>query len=255
MYTIGEFARIVGITAKMLRHYDDIGLLPAKRASLDNDYRYYEEGQFASARLIARLRKADMPLAEIAKVQDRLASGADTADLLRAHLSLLSQRQSALDACVMECNALISSNLKEVKMDYKVKVENVGAQKVVSVRKEMALTQMGEVLGELFKVAGKRCAGPPFTIYHDPEFMGEGVTDMEVALPVFVGDDAKVLPSIKAVTTIHKGPYNELGQAYKAVMDYIKENHLEFAGPPREAYLTEPDAKGGPETKIIVPVK
>jgi DNA-binding transcriptional MerR regulator len=62
---IGEFARRSRLSAKALRLYDELGLLPPARVDEDSGYRLYEPGQLKQARLIAALRQLQMPLADI----------------------------------------------------------------------------------------------------------------------------------------------------------------------------------------------
>ena len=63
--SIGEFARRSRLSAKALRLYDELGLLPPARVDEDSGYRLYEPGQLKQARLIAALRQLQVPLAEI----------------------------------------------------------------------------------------------------------------------------------------------------------------------------------------------
>jgi DNA-binding transcriptional MerR regulator len=62
---IGEFASRSRLSAKALRLYDELGLLPPARVDEDSGYRFYEPGQLKQARLIASLRQLHFPLAEI----------------------------------------------------------------------------------------------------------------------------------------------------------------------------------------------
>ncbi|MGI8875738.1 MAG: MerR family transcriptional regulator, partial [Egibacteraceae bacterium] len=41
-YTVGEVARVAGVTVRTLHHYDEIGLLPPSRRT-HAGYRYYAE--------------------------------------------------------------------------------------------------------------------------------------------------------------------------------------------------------------------
>jgi serine/threonine protein phosphatase PrpC len=66
LLTIGAFARASGLTAKALRLYDDMGLLVPAAVDPESGYRLYEPAQLDRARLIARLRRIGMPLAEAA---------------------------------------------------------------------------------------------------------------------------------------------------------------------------------------------
>jgi DNA-binding transcriptional MerR regulator len=62
---IGEFASRSRLSAKALRLYDEMGLLPPARVDEDSGYRFYGAGQLKQARLIAVLRQLHFPLAEI----------------------------------------------------------------------------------------------------------------------------------------------------------------------------------------------
>jgi DNA-binding transcriptional MerR regulator len=63
--SIGEFARRSRLSAKALRLYDELGLLPPARVDEDSGYRSYEPGQLKQAGLIAALRQLQVPLAQI----------------------------------------------------------------------------------------------------------------------------------------------------------------------------------------------
>ena len=93
MRSIGETARDSGLGVSALRFYDRAGVLVPAWVDPVSGYRWYEPRQLEEARLLACLRRAGMPLADIRLV---LAgwSGADTdlvRKLLTAHLRRLEQ--------------------------------------------------------------------------------------------------------------------------------------------------------------------
>ena len=63
--SIGEFARLSRLSAKALRLYDELGLLPPAQVDPDSGYRWYAAGQLDDARLVASLRQIGVPLAQI----------------------------------------------------------------------------------------------------------------------------------------------------------------------------------------------
>jgi len=67
---IGEFARLSRLSPKALRLYDELGLLRPARTDPVSGYRFYGRDQLARARLVALLRRLDMPLARIHAVCD-----------------------------------------------------------------------------------------------------------------------------------------------------------------------------------------
>lgn len=82
MLTIGDFARATGLTAKALRLYDDLDLLPPAEVDPGTGYRYYRPEQVEPARLVARLRSAGVPLATIATITEADAPEVAVAALL-----------------------------------------------------------------------------------------------------------------------------------------------------------------------------
>lgn len=88
MRSIGETARDSGLSVSALRFYDGAGVLVPVRVDPVSGYRWYGPEQVEEARLLARLRRAGMPVADIRLVLAGWA-GADTdlvRGLLRAHL-------------------------------------------------------------------------------------------------------------------------------------------------------------------------
>lgn len=78
-YRIGELARLSGVSVRMLRHYDEIGLLPAMTA--ENGYRYYDGESLKRLQEILFYRAFDMGLEEIRI----LLEGGDRLDRLQRH--------------------------------------------------------------------------------------------------------------------------------------------------------------------------
>ena len=68
MLKIGEFSKLSRVSVRMLRHYDEIGLL--KPAVIDpfTDYRYYREDQLPTACRIAALKDMGFSLADIVRI-------------------------------------------------------------------------------------------------------------------------------------------------------------------------------------------
>ncbi|PKI03556.1 MerR family transcriptional regulator [Glaciecola sp. 33A] len=64
---IKKLASFTGVSAKTIRYYEDIGLLPkAKRG--DNDYRYYDEEDVSLLKFIRRCKELRIPLADIKRL-------------------------------------------------------------------------------------------------------------------------------------------------------------------------------------------
>jgi PPM family protein phosphatase len=68
LLTISEFARAARLSPKALRLYDSLGLLRPARVDEWTGYRYYSPDQLDQARLVAWLRRIDLPLAKIKEI-------------------------------------------------------------------------------------------------------------------------------------------------------------------------------------------
>ncbi|MET7295106.1 MerR family transcriptional regulator [Streptomyces griseoloalbus] len=109
MRSIGEMARDSGLGVSALRFYDRAGVLVPDRVDPVSGYRWYAPGQLDEARLLARLRRAGMPLADIRLVLAGWA-GAETdlvRQLLDAHLRRLEQGLSEARAQFSTLRALL----------------------------------------------------------------------------------------------------------------------------------------------------
>jgi DNA-binding transcriptional MerR regulator len=88
-WSIAQVARMSGVTARTLRHYDDVGLLKPDHVGA-NGYRYYEEPQLLRLQQILVLRELGLALSDIAAALD---SEPDTlAALRRQHARLIVER-------------------------------------------------------------------------------------------------------------------------------------------------------------------
>jgi DNA-binding transcriptional MerR regulator len=91
MRGIGQMARDCGLTVSALRFYDSAGVLVPARVDPHSNYRWYADDQVPTARLVARLRRVGMPLADICYVLEHRRDRAVVDGLLEAHLRRLEQ--------------------------------------------------------------------------------------------------------------------------------------------------------------------
>ncbi|MEU6232549.1 MerR family transcriptional regulator [Kitasatospora sp. NPDC047058] len=87
--SIGELARDSGLGVSALRFYDGAGVLAPAWVDPQTGYRWYAPGQLADARLLCRLRRVGLPLADIRAVLDAAPGSGAGRQVVDAHLRRL----------------------------------------------------------------------------------------------------------------------------------------------------------------------
>lgn len=99
--TIGQAAERSGVSPKMLRHYESLGLLPpvARTAS---GYRLYGEKEVHTLRFIRRARDLGFSMAEIAELlklwQNRRRASGQVKRIAQSHIADLDRRMAEMQA-------------------------------------------------------------------------------------------------------------------------------------------------------------
>lgn len=97
---IGQVSRATGVSQRMIRHYEKIGLIPPA-GRRDSGYRDYGERDLHTLGFIGRARDAGFPIEEIRKLlalwNDRGRSSADVKALALARASELKRKARQLN--------------------------------------------------------------------------------------------------------------------------------------------------------------
>ena len=98
-FNIGEAAARSGVSAKMVRHYESLGLLSAVARSASG-YRRYGDKEVHTLRFIRRARELGFSMAEIAVLlklwQNRRRASADVKRIAMRHVADLERRMAAM---------------------------------------------------------------------------------------------------------------------------------------------------------------
>lgn len=100
-WNIGEAARRSGVSARMVRHYEGLGLLPAV-ARTESGYRQYSEADIHTLRFVKRSRDLGFSMEEIAELvglwHNRRRTSASVKRIAQKHLGELEQRIADMQA-------------------------------------------------------------------------------------------------------------------------------------------------------------
>lgn len=260
MFTIGAFSRLGHVSARMLRHYDRLGLLHPAHVG-ENGYRQYDAMQLPVLRQIETLKGYGFSLADIKELlplpKEELARRIH-ARRLKAYEELAALRETLR---AME-DAIIQMEGTSMAMEkYHVIVMQQPPQKVYGLRKKISIGKVHELFGELYaemEQKGLKRAGVTQLVFLGDEFDYDCMDVEAQAEVVGEGEGVKELPAQLCVVTNHIGPYEETRYAYDAIAAWMAEHpEYEVAGPSMERYLKDEGMVLSPEeleTGILFPV-
>lgn len=105
-YGVDQLSKLSGVSARALRHYEQLGLLsPGRRDA--NGYRVYGEAEVVRLQQILLYRELGVPLAEIGRIL--CAKDFDVAAALQSHLAALREKRARTDALIKNVERTIQS--------------------------------------------------------------------------------------------------------------------------------------------------
>lgn len=261
MLTSGGFARRSGLSPKALRLYERIGLLRPAEIEDANGYRRYHETQLYAARLIALLRRLDMPLARIAAVVE--ARGPAAADLLDRYWAEVEQRLATQRELAGRLAAGLAGSVPPDTLE--VRCRDVPEQHVLTEQRHVTAAQLPwihDATARLTAAAAERggVTGPRFVVFH-ATVTEDAAAPVEVCLPVDAGRfDPAAYPlrtepaHREAYVPVTRGQFEPplILSVYDAVRRWARGTGHRAAGPPREVYGY--DAADGPVCDVALPV-
>lgn len=270
MLKIGDFSKLSRISIRMLRHYDEIGLLAPEMTDSFTGYRYYSEAQLTAANRITALKDMGFGLAVIAEmtrgaknpeafVERLLAKRAET----EGQIDLARRRLRLLDTMVQRIRE------DDTAMNYNVTLKELPERYVASVRQRIPTYEQE---GLLWKILMEETAplhmqdGDPcytMAVFHDGEYQ-ETQVDVEVQKTV-KGSYAntknvvfKTEPALLIASATYQGGYDQMTAVNEAVANWVEDNGYVFGGQAFNIYHVSPYETQNPDefvTEVCYPVK
>ena len=249
MFKIGEFSRLSRVSVRMLRHYDQLGLLTPSQTDPFTGYRYYSAEQLPRLNRILALRDLGFSLEQIAGLLDEDLSIEQLLGMLKLkraeveeQMKLEGQRLARLEGRIRQMSE------SPVHSAYDVILRDIEPELVATYREVAAdddrIQQMFDTVETyVTQFDGVRADKPPFSIYYDDEYR-ETDMDIEVAVPLKYAipesESIRVrqmprLPNVACV--VHVGEYANVYQAYNALLAWIESNDYRMTVPIREVYV------------------
>lgn len=244
MFKIGDFSKFSRVTIKMLRHYDEIGLLKPAHVDPFTSYRYYTADQLPRLNRIIALKDLGFSLEQISTLLDDDLPTSEIHGMLKLKRAEIERRVQAELARLAQVEARIA----QINVPYEVVLRQIAPQMVATIREVVPGT--GKAISRLFERVETHVAkhharqtAPPLMIYHDPDYR-ENEIDVEVAVPVSAvipGDEQVRVRELAGCSTmacvIHTGSYAVIQQAFNALFAWIDTHDYQITGASREVYL------------------
>jgi DNA-binding transcriptional MerR regulator len=100
-YAIGEISRLVGLSQRTIRYYEEIGLLHSVRR-IENGKRVYTDNDVRRLKFINRLKVLGLSLAEMVELEKVYRKQRNNREILPKLLEILDERAAQIDERVAQ---------------------------------------------------------------------------------------------------------------------------------------------------------
>jgi DNA-binding transcriptional MerR regulator len=260
VFRIGEFSRIARVSCRLLRYYDELGLLGPARIDGDSGYRWYSASQLPRLNRILVLRDLGLSLEQIGRA---LASELPAAELRGMLLMRRAEVEQSIETEVQRLRQ-IESRIAQIEGGGQLTTDDVvlreePARRLLSLRRTVASFADGvRLIGELSELVPRavasRALGQFVVIAHATEFEPENL-DVEFGffLDAEVGRDVR-LPDGRTLTVrdvaplewiaacVRIGPPQNAHLTTARIGQFVESNGYRISGPNREIFLERPHA-------------
>jgi DNA-binding transcriptional MerR regulator len=270
MLKIGDFSKLSRISIRMLRHYDEIGLLVPKTTDSFTSYRYYGEDQLPVASRITALKDMGFGLSTIGEILKSYDNPQALADFLAIkQAEVLAEAEETGRRLLLLDTAIKRLRKDDTAMNYNVILKNLPERYVASVRKVIPSYNQEGILWNLMmtetaplqmQLADNCCS---LAIFHDEGYK-ENDVDVEIQITVkgSYPDTEHVVfkttPVVEIASATYKGSYEQLTAVNRAVANWVNDNDFEFNGAMFCIYHVSPAQTQNPAelvTEVCYPVK
>ena len=252
MLNIGEFARLGQVSTRMLRHYDELGLLRPDRVEPASGYRLYNVSQLARLHQIVAMRDMGFGLEQIGQALATDVSVKELRGMLRLRRAQI--EQTLVDE--QERLRRVEAHLRALEWRDMVELQDVVIKHTQPIRVAQATARglthgdIGAAFGDLLpKVLGHLEAagakpGISVAVYEDE---GGTVAEGEIVLragfevgsqDVENGADVVIvdLPVLEVASATYRGSDDGIPAAWEALVSWIDDSGYRLVGDCRELY-------------------
>lgn len=236
MYKIGEFSKINKISQRMLRFYDQKGLLKPIKDEV-NGYRYYTHEDIEIITRIKYFRDNKFSIEEIKNILSMNKEEVETQCIKK--IEELSAKSNKYFDIVEELKKQIKVKKLNIINSYDITKGKRYETPYIYLREKVnrdGLENTIDKFDKRVKESNLKLKGKYFILFHeiDEEF------DIEICQPIEVKTiDSKILKESEYISTIHFGDYYTLNKAYEALFNWTKLNGYKLISGYMEKYYVD----------------
>lgn len=266
---IGVFSKMMQLTVKTLRHYEQKGLLLPSEVDKWTGYRYYSIEQMQRLNTIRHLQRLGFTLDEIKELCEEYEQSPSIEQLKEKieetehQIKMLTDRRNQLHQMV--------NTQKRIKTMEKFSIESLPEIIVATHRTTISgYNALGtlcvETIGPEMQRLGCKCSYPGycFTIDHNKEYNAsnidieycEQVEEMITESEIIKFKRLEAVP--KALCMKHIGPYERFYESFTEAFAYMEKHGYKIAGQIRTSYIDGVWNREDPEqwlSMIQIPIK
>ena len=245
MFKIGEFSMLTQVSIRMLRYYDETGLLKPAQIDEFSGYRLYSTEQIPILNKIVFLRDMGFNVSEITMSLSNWDNSFIINQLQNKRLEINNTIQAEQDKLTKIQLALKDIQQEKISIHYNVSIKNIPSYRVLSLRRIIPdYYAEGQLWVEMSTFADKNnipISTNTFSIYHDMEYKENNV-DVEICAPVsvmgenkngFVYRNTAPVP-IMACTMVY-GEFKNIAKAYLSFANWLQQhNQYRMTGESRQ---------------------
>ena len=268
MFRIGEFSKLTQVSVRMLRYYDEAGLLKPAEVDRWTGHRLYSVEQIPRLDRIRYLRDSGFQVSEIAlalEMDDHALLVSLDKKCLEIEQAIQKEQERLLKIAVAKEEIQGSKS----ELHYHISMKSIPACQVLSLRRTVSTYYSeGDLWKELSAFAEKEeieISSDTFTIYHDTEYREQDV-DMEICAPVkkagenrepFCFRMTEAVPAM--ASTMVYGEFSNIKEAYLAFAKWLQKNsNYQMSAPVRQIVHRGPWNENAPAkylTELQIPVE
>jgi DNA-binding transcriptional MerR regulator len=260
MVNIGEFARLGGVSTRMLRHYDALGLLAPAEVDAYSGRRSYDATQLAVLNRLVALKGLGFSLDEVGALLRQGVDSAEMHGMLRLRQAEL-ERQVRHDRHVLDrVTARLRLIEQETQMNAQIKTKQTDTVSIAALSApadDASRQSTGSVVKTLFdQVIDRMEAASADRTTPIAHYVPTDSAEVQVTAGYAVpsgsvpGLETYSLPATEVASIVHRGPMNTISTAYQALAQWAEAAGHSLASPRwREHYL---EADGNDESHWIV---